>query len=183
MQHFDNAKERKMMFGQASIFMLHHPNESDMSLDEMRELASDPERCREQIGKMQQYAGNVRGTDGYFRARREELQHAVQQLGPLHLFLTFSQADNHWEADNHRSGLGAVPTDGAVARRSNVSRLPNTALLSLDSARERASSVNTLSWFWVPTILLAIGLPQSKIVHTVQYIQQVMHASGANFQS
>ena len=96
MFHMNNMKERHALIGQANIFMRHHDNDANMSIDELRALAQDPAQSRELMNKMQRYAGNIRGTDGYFFARREELQHAVQQIGPLHLFLTFSQADNHW---------------------------------------------------------------------------------------
>ena len=101
MFHMTNMKERHALIGQANIFMRHHDNDANMSIDELRALAQDPAQSRELMNKMQRYAGNIRGTDGYFFARREELQHAVQQIGPLHLFLTFSQADNHWP-DLHR---------------------------------------------------------------------------------
>ena len=69
---------------------------------------------------MERYAANIRGTNGYHRCRREELQNAQQQIGPLHIFVTYSIADNHWEdlarlianitenGDHHRERSSAV---------------------------------------------------------------------------
>jgi hypothetical protein len=123
--HLENSKDSSGMLCQAEIFMRHYQEEADISMDELRALAQDPVRSRELMAKMSRYARNIRGTDGYFRARREELEHAVQQRGPLHVFLTFTQAEYPGEDLHRLITVYAENGDRHKERCASVRRNPN----------------------------------------------------------
>ncbi|RNA27124.1 ATP-dependent DNA helicase PIF1, partial [Brachionus plicatilis] len=107
---------------QCKIFMKQNPNESNLSVKDLKDLLKTGESDTF-MKKMSAYSSNITGSDSYWYKRRIELQSTFEQMKPASAFFTFSYPDNHWD-DLHRLIPGA-PAKSDQEKRRNVLSNPH----------------------------------------------------------
>lgn len=88
-------KQRHQLLSQAKIYLQHHPGDSNLSVEELRELVGTL-GADQLMKRVQRYAGKVQGSSQYWFQRHQELQSLLEQKGAPTFFWTVSSADNYW---------------------------------------------------------------------------------------
>ena len=87
--------QRKRALQQISIFLKQNPEESHLTIDQLRGMAcsnnSSPFTC-----KLSTYVANITGSSAYWFKIREDLKAVMVAKGPPTIFFTFSSAYLHW---------------------------------------------------------------------------------------
>lgn len=82
--------ERRQAFQQSSVFLKQNPDEADMTLDELQEMAWDSSDVF--LSKILRYVANIANTNAYWHSVREDL---MTNTG-VSTFFAFLSADMHW---------------------------------------------------------------------------------------
>jgi hypothetical protein len=87
-----NMIQRKRMMQQNAIFLKQNPEESHLTIDELRNMGNSSTF----MSKLWRYASNITGSSSYWYKIREDLKAIIACKGAPTIFFTFSSADMHW---------------------------------------------------------------------------------------
>ena len=87
--------QRKRLLQQSAIFLKQNPEESHLTIDELRDMASN-DTSGAFMSRLSRYVSNVTGSSAYWYKVREDLKAIIACKGAPTIFFTFSSADMHW---------------------------------------------------------------------------------------
>ena len=104
-----NMKDRHTLMDQTNVCLKQHPDVSVMTMGELQAKVLEPDFRRKMVNIFTSYVANVPGTEGYWFAKRQELEAIAARRG-MGFWFTFSYGEN-FLADLHRllpgSGIDA----------------------------------------------------------------------------
>ena len=90
-----NMIQRKRALQQNSIFLKQNPDESHLTMEELRKMANNnSSSCF--MSKISRYVANITGSSAYWFKIRQDLKAIIAAKGAPTIFFTFSSADLHW---------------------------------------------------------------------------------------
>ena len=90
-----NMIQRKRALQQNSTFLKQNPDESHLTMEELRKMASNnSSSCF--MSKISGYVTNITGSSAYWFKIRQDLKAIIAAKGAPTIFFTFSSADRHW---------------------------------------------------------------------------------------
>ena len=90
-----NMIQRKRALQQNSIFPKQNPDESHLTMEELRKMANNnSSSCF--MSKISRYVANITGSSAYWFKIRQDLKAIIAAKGAPTIFFTFSSADLHW---------------------------------------------------------------------------------------
>ena len=88
-----NMIQREQILQQSGIFLEQNPGEAHITIDELREMASNNSTANLFMSKISKYVAKVAGTNAYWNSVREELKANITSVGAPAFLLLFSSAD------------------------------------------------------------------------------------------
>ena len=110
--------QRKRALQQNAIFLKQNPDESHLTIDELREMACS-DKSSSFMSKLSRYVANITGSSAYWYKIREDLKAIILAKGAPTIFFTFSSADLHWP-ELHSLFSSNVDSLSVEDRRKNV---------------------------------------------------------------
>ena len=90
-----NMKHRHQLLSQTTIYLHHHPEDDNLTVDELRAMAQTS-TAQQLMTRLQRYTAKVQGSNQYWFQRYLELRSLLEQKGPPTIFWTLSSADMYW---------------------------------------------------------------------------------------
>ena len=82
-----NMVQRKQALQQSGIFLKQNPDEAHLTIEQLREMATNDFNANVFMSKISRYVGNITGTNAYWHRVREDLKAIVTNVGVPTLFL------------------------------------------------------------------------------------------------
>ena len=86
-----NMIQRQRILQQSAIFLKQNPDESHLTIDQLRNMATS----NSFMAKLSRYASSITGSSSYWYKIREDLKAIINCKGTPTIFFTFSSADMH----------------------------------------------------------------------------------------
>ena len=117
-----NMIQRMRILQLSGIFLKQNPGETNLSIDELREMAASNDTLAF-MSKVSRYMANIAGSNAYWHKVKEDLKAIVTTVGAPMIFFTFSSADMHWPELHSLFEHDSVSTSDS--RRQNVLNNPH----------------------------------------------------------
>ena len=109
--------QRKRLLQQSAIFLAQNPEESHLTINELRQMASN-DTSGAFMSKLSRYISNVTGSYAYWYKIQEDIKAIIACKGASTIFFTFSSADMHWP-ELHTLLNPSSPNPTSEERRKN----------------------------------------------------------------
>ena len=120
-----NMLQRHRMLSQGSIFLKQNPEESRMSVEELKEMLHSKSYAGVMSTLMHNNATNVTGSDAYWHKAKDDLKAIISKVGPPTVFFTLSCAEYHWPEFHHLFENKTIEELSPTERQSNVLQNPH----------------------------------------------------------
>lgn len=111
MHFIQDMDERHRIQSQASVYMQKHPEDAQMTMAQLHDLAQSNDAQAYMIAKkMQRFGANITGSPAYMFQRKKELLALMEQERPATLWFTLTMPNYLWE--DLQNILGTPPVRG-----------------------------------------------------------------------
>ena len=90
-----NMKMRHQLISQTSIYLHHHPADSNLTVEYLRDMVGRLD-SHHLMSRLQRYAAKIQGSSQFWYQKYQELRALLDQKGSPTFFWTLSAADYHW---------------------------------------------------------------------------------------